>query len=256
MTAYITIYPGLARILWLAILMLCMATTGANDTLDDSDCPIIMPNFDDMVLLTREERIQLMDQALKDALSQVQECRQRISEQHTQSGSSANTAGGSGAASSSNGDGNNNDAANENSNANNSENQQNKNQQQTATPSTATPSSDISGSEAAKQDEINSQPPGQTATPSATLSGNQPVQPKSTTAAEQSVDGQPPLTSSTIRDSQKALDNGQLPEDIPSVDNDDIIAQQIREAALAETDPDKQAKLWNEYRRYKGIPEK
>ena len=255
MTACITIYPGLARILWLAILMLCMAATDANDTLDDSDCPIIMPNFDDMVLLTREERIQLMDQALKDALSQVQECRQRISEQQTQSSSSANTAGGSGAASSSNGDGDNNDATSENSNASNSENQQNENQQQ-ATPSTATPSSDVSGSEATKQDEINSQPLGQTATPSATLSGDQPAQPKSTTAAEQSIDEQPPLTSSTIRQSQSALDNGKLPEDIPSVDNDDIIAQQIREAAVAETDPDKQAKLWNEYRRYKGIPEK
>ena len=48
--------------------------------------------------------------------------------------------------------------------------------------------------------------------------------------------------------------NGQLPEDIPPVDNDSIIAKQLREAAMAEADPVKQAELWNKYRRYKGLP--
>ena len=48
--------------------------------------------------------------------------------------------------------------------------------------------------------------------------------------------------------------NGQLPEDIPPVDNDSIIARQLREAAMAEADPVKQAELWNKYRRYKGLP--
>ena len=50
------------------------------------------------------------------------------------------------------------------------------------------------------------------------------------------------------------LPNGKLPEDIPPVDSDDIIAKQFRQAALEETDPKVQAKLWNEYRRYKGLP--
>lgn len=39
--------------------------------------------------------------------------------------------------------------------------------------------------------------------------------------------------------------------DIPDAQGDDIVAQQLREAAMAESDPDLQAKLWEEYKRYK-----
>lgn len=42
-----------------------------------------------------------------------------------------------------------------------------------------------------------------------------------------------------------------IPEDIPSPQGDDIVAQQLREAAVAESDPELQAKLWKEYKRYK-----
>jgi len=42
-----------------------------------------------------------------------------------------------------------------------------------------------------------------------------------------------------------------IPDDIPSPQGDDIVAQQLREAAIAEQDPDLQAKLWEEYKRYK-----
>ncbi len=42
-----------------------------------------------------------------------------------------------------------------------------------------------------------------------------------------------------------------VPEDIPSPQGDDIVAQQLREAAAAETDPDLREKLWDEYRKYK-----
>ena len=52
-----------------------------------------------------------------------------------------------------------------------------------------------------------------------------------------------------------AQDNSKLPEDIPSTENDDVIAQQFRQAAIDETDAVKKAALWNEYRRYKGLPE-
>ena len=55
---------------------------------------------------------------------------------------------------------------------------------------------------------------------------------------------------------QQGLANGKIPEDIPSENNDDILAQRIRSAAETETDPDKQARLWNEYRKYKGLPQK
>lgn len=47
---------------------------------------------------------------------------------------------------------------------------------------------------------------------------------------------------------------GKPPEDIPPADNDDILAAQIRAAAEAESDPETKAALWNEYRKYKGLP--
>jgi hypothetical protein len=41
------------------------------------------------------------------------------------------------------------------------------------------------------------------------------------------------------------------PEDIPSGNDDDIVARQIREAAESESDPVLREKMWEEYRRYK-----
>ena len=38
---------------------------------------------------------------------------------------------------------------------------------------------------------------------------------------------------------------------LPSGDDDDVIARQLREAAEAETDPEIKEKLWQEYRKYK-----
>jgi len=45
---------------------------------------------------------------------------------------------------------------------------------------------------------------------------------------------------------------GQIPDDIPDATDDDIIARQLREAAMQETDPELKEALWDEYRRYKG----
>jgi hypothetical protein len=42
------------------------------------------------------------------------------------------------------------------------------------------------------------------------------------------------------------------PEDIPLMVDDDIIARQLREAALAENDPVLRDRLWEEYRKYSG----
>ena len=47
--------------------------------------------------------------------------------------------------------------------------------------------------------------------------------------------------------------SGDTPKDIPPADNDDEFARQIRRAAENETDPERRRKLWNEYRRYKGL---
>jgi hypothetical protein len=43
------------------------------------------------------------------------------------------------------------------------------------------------------------------------------------------------------------------PADIPSGSDDDVVARQLREAASRESDPAVRAKLWDEYRKYKGI---
>ena len=45
------------------------------------------------------------------------------------------------------------------------------------------------------------------------------------------------------------------PADIPSGDDDDVVARQLREAAMREPDPAIREKLWDEYRKYKGIKE-
>ena len=52
----------------------------------------------------------------------------------------------------------------------------------------------------------------------------------------------------------QALENGRIPADIPPADNDSVIEAQIRQAAMNEPDPEIRRKLWNEYRRYKGLP--
>jgi hypothetical protein len=50
---------------------------------------------------------------------------------------------------------------------------------------------------------------------------------------------------------------GDIPEDIPADGSgEDQVAQQIREAAMAESDPDIREALWDEYRRHTGIKKK
>lgn len=43
------------------------------------------------------------------------------------------------------------------------------------------------------------------------------------------------------------------PADIPVGSDDDVVARQLREAAMREPDPALREKLWDEYRKYKGI---
>ena len=42
-----------------------------------------------------------------------------------------------------------------------------------------------------------------------------------------------------------------VPEDVGDGSDDDIVARQLREAAMKEDDPELREKLWDEYRRYK-----
>jgi hypothetical protein len=43
------------------------------------------------------------------------------------------------------------------------------------------------------------------------------------------------------------------PEDIPSGRDDDVVARQLREAAMSEPDPELREALWDEYRNYTGL---
>jgi hypothetical protein len=45
------------------------------------------------------------------------------------------------------------------------------------------------------------------------------------------------------------------PPDIPNGNDDDVVARQLREAAMREPDPAIREKLWAEYRKYTGIAE-
>ena len=44
------------------------------------------------------------------------------------------------------------------------------------------------------------------------------------------------------------------PGDIPSGRDDDVVARQLREAAMSEPDPELREALWDEYRNYTGLP--
>ena len=44
-----------------------------------------------------------------------------------------------------------------------------------------------------------------------------------------------------------------VPADVPDGDDDDVVAAQLREAAMREADPQLREKLWDEYRKYKGL---
>ena len=93
-------------------------------------------------------------------------------------------------------------------------------------------------------------------TASANMKGtNTPVEEQ--TAAAQKADKQPPPEHKTAQQqaTEKRLPgSGKLPDDIPPADNDSVLEEQIRQAAIHEKDPAIKQKLWNEYRRYKGLP--
>ena len=91
------------------------------------------------------------------------------------------------------------------------------------------------------------------ALPSATQSGGLPED-GDPGGATQQTGGYEPRGMPSQNSPQKAppAQAGNIPDDIPDARDDDIIARQLREAAMNETDPELREKLWEEYRRYKG----
>ncbi len=196
------------------------------------DCnTITAPNLDN-VNLTREEKIELLDGLLMESLHRAP-CDDTVSASNSGSSDSDGELQGTG-----------------------SEYSQTKAESQ----GDATASAEMQGTELAGS-EIDSQSPAGGGTQGdAIASANM----QGTESADSEVDSQPPAGGGGEQGAESELatldtvpptpTNGQLPEDIPPVDNDSIIARQLREAAMEETDPVKQAELWNKYRRYKGLP--
>lgn len=165
-----------------------------------------------------DEKLQEMDDAFYDSLSQFERC----SERSSSSSSSGGGGGGSSAdsASRSSGGGNGNGS----------------NMQSSSESSASIPSKGISGTEKASK-------------PSQRASGKRE-------SAEESGAKQGSEVNENVEKNDKVGDNGKAPEDIPPADNDSVVEAQLRQAAIAEKDPQKKKKLWNEYRRYKGLSEK
>lgn len=84
-------------------------------------------------------------------------------------------------------------------------------------------------------------------------------------ATENKVEEEPEISSTVVQTTNNengkyeggiSNTNGKIPDDIPSADNDSVLAAQIRRAAENETDSIKREQLWDEYRKYKGLTQK
>ena len=194
------------------------ATPVSEDASEGCDPGIAYGKLDDQ--LTREERVALLDQAFFDSLARFERCSNGFS-------ASASTAeGGSGA------DGGGAQAGQGTGQAG---------QEGEGAEQASVPSNSVSGTES------DGEGTGQESVTSHSVSGTEVQQGAATGAGDQEAG------SDTARGDPVPA-NGAPPADIPSADNDSILEAQIRSAALAETDPEIQARLWNEYRKYKNLP--
>ena len=172
------------------------------------------------------EKLQEMDDAFYDSLSEFEHCSESSSSSSSSSGGGGGSAGGGGGGSSA-------DSASSSSGGVDGNGSQ---MQGSSQSDASSPSKGISGTEKASES-------------NQSASGNQE-------SAEESATQTDSLTSGNVEKNDKFSDNGKLPEDIPPADNDSVVEAQLRQAAIAEKDPQKKKKLWNEYRRYKGLSEK
>ncbi len=204
----------------------------AQPSLDESiDCTKVQIDYTNDSTLTREERIRRMDKAFYESLSKFELCQSEMEKSATSAGGAGG--GGNGSNGSSSGNQSENGASDQSANAGNS------------------------GSESseAKVDEST-----QESVASSTMSGTESENENSDMARNQTGDSDmnsdtsQSNTTNTPQGIQHTAAGGQRPADIPPSDNDNALAAQIRYAAEKETDPVKKAQLWNEYRKYKGLP--
>jgi hypothetical protein len=256
------------------------------------DCTDVSIDFKDNPSLTNEEKLRLMDQALSESLSRFDSCQQALQNMRNQaqqqpsaqsntqgssaSSSSAESASGGGMAANQNssGQGEQSTAEQSSSSADNSMKATNtaKNAQ-SGSMVESVPSSDMTGTERANAEgsdgneaatNVGVQAGGSGApqgrmqnfesVASSQMAGTDKVEPKAATTDAVAISNIPNANGGGAGNAaSEALSNGKVPEDIPPADNDSILEAQIRQAAMNETDPETKAKLWNEYRKYKGL---
>jgi hypothetical protein len=182
------------------------------------DCTDVRVDYADDPTLTREERIRLMDKAYYKSLNKFELCQSAKK--------MAATSGGGAMAASTNG-----------ANGSSDDSGDSSSEKEGGSADGSVASSTMSGTELPKV--------------GSAAEDNSKVEKSDVSSTSQSANNENNMNKGNI-----SAANGKLPEDIPSADNDGALAAQIRYAAENETDPVKKAQLWNEYRKYKGLPQK
>lgn len=199
----------------------------AEESLGDSiDCTDVSIDYTDDPSLTREERLRLMDEAFVESLNRFELC--QSAKKRTKAAGGGGTAGSGDSGTSGEGGGG---AKGDSNNPGD-------------------------GSDGGLKGDA-----GVSSVASSTMSGTEPppeISPSEGRGVQEAArqSGQDMAAPGTKTNGNVTSGNGKLPEDIPPAANDDALAAQIRYAAENETDPVKAAQLWNEYRKYKGMPPK
>lgn len=193
------------------------------------DCTQIQVDYANDPTLTDAEKLALMDRALFTSLSRYDACANQTSNASADGGSGSGGGGMSGG--DSGGGGSDGSSGEGTSSASDMTGNAPSTSSSNDSYSNTVASADMSGTERPQEDVAEEGDGGQTSSDAADAG----------------------LHDSASQDGT-SLDNGKLPEDIPAANNDSVLESQIRQAAINETDPEVQAKLWNEYRRYKGLP--
>jgi hypothetical protein len=192
------------------------------------DCTEVTVQYSDDKSLTQQERLEAMDQALFESLNKFDLCQSAA-----KGNSGAGSASGGGGMSGSGTEGG---AQEQNASADGSNGDGNG-------------PGDTGKGEATHQSIASSGLSG-TETPATTEATGNLDSPSQTTSLPPSETG----SDGDITQNPQVL-GGETPDDIPPADNDDALAAQIRYAAENEPDPEKKARLWDEYRKYKGLPQ-
>ncbi len=194
----------------------------------DNDCSQISVDYENNPNLTAQENIERMDRALLHSLNKYEGC------QTTQKAISSNGSSGAAAAGGGNdGTGEKNGSA---ANAGSGSSRASSTMSGTETPAEVSSSTSSENSNQADQSKQSGK------TNSAAQAGDTSADDAKQHAGHQQ--------------QKRIKGSGKVPGDIPAIDNDSVLEAQIRQAAMSENDPVIKAKLWNEYRKYKGLPAK